>query len=229
MLQMEPIRRSQLTSQVIDRVKQYIQANHLQAGTRLPGERELARTLGVSRNVTREAVRALQATGILDIQPGNGAFVANFDYKEIAAHLNFAIGRQDHQFKHWVEARIVLERSVLDLAARKITPEQVQRLEAAIRRMECAESYEADAVADVEFHCGLVEITENPVLIELMSFLNRFFQEARRFKGERFGGADGHRQILDALQRGDGQEAGRLMEEHLRRWNQMSAREEKAI
>lgn len=218
-VQMEPIKRSQLTSQVIDRVKAYIKSNQLKAGMRLPGERELARTLGVSRNVTREAIRALQATGILDIQPGNGIFVADFDYGEIASHMNFAISRQENQFAHWVEARIVLEQGVLELVAQKITPAQIERLEEGIRRMECTESYEADEAADLEFHRALAEMTENPVLIEMTSFLTHFFREGRRLKGRQFGGAEGHRQIVEALKRRDGKEAGRLMREHLKRWS----------
>ncbi len=221
MLEMEPVKRSQLTTQVIDRIKQYIESNQLQAGAQLPGERELARTLGVSRNVTREAIRALQATGILDIRPGNGVFVADFNYGDITAHLSFAIGRQPREFRHWVEARAVMERAIVELATPRITPAQIERLEASIRQLDRAESFEADMAADLDFHRCLVEVTGNPVLMELMSFLAQFFQEARRLKGSRFGGVDEHRAVIAAIKRKDAKEAGRLMEEHVKRWNQV--------
>jgi DNA-binding FadR family transcriptional regulator len=222
MLEIEPVKRSQLTSQVIDRIKTYIESNQLEAGAKLPGERELARTLGVSRNVTREAIRALQATGILDIQPGNGVFVAEFDYGEITSHLSFAIGRKAQGFKHWVEARAAMERAIVELAVPRITPAQIERLEASIEQLDRAESFEEDMAADLEFHRCLVEVTGNPVLIELMSFLAQFFQEASRLKGSRFGGVDEHREVIAAIKQKNAKEAGRLMEEHIRRWNQVA-------
>lgn len=213
-----PVQRTQLTSQVIERVRSYIEDNNLNAGDKLPGERDLAKALGVSRNVTREALRALQATGILDIQPGNGAFVADFNYAEISGHLSFGIGRQPQQFKHWVEARAVIECAVMPIVAQYIKPSDLDKLEKTIIQMEQSESYDEDMAADLAFHRGLVEITLNPVLIEMVSFLGQFFSEASRIKGSSFGGADDHKKILDALRRKDADEAGRLMDAHIKTW-----------
>ncbi|MCC6424764.1 MAG: FadR family transcriptional regulator [Phycisphaerales bacterium] len=219
MLKMEPVKRSQLTSQVIERIKEYIQANRLEAGVQLPGERELTRALGVSRNVTREAIRALQATGILDVRPGNGVFVADFDYGEIASHMNFALSRRETEFRHWLQARIVLEEGILQVVVKMITPEQISELGAIVGRMEQTESYEDVALADMAFHHKLAQITGNPVLVEMMSFLTRFFKEGEQLRGSQFGGAEDHRKILEALKQRDGQEAGRLMKEHINLWN----------
>jgi DNA-binding FadR family transcriptional regulator len=101
-IEIAPVQRAQLTEQVIERIKEYIEANDLRPGAKLPGERELSQSLGVSRNVTREAIRALQATGILDIQPGNGIFVAEFGFEALANHFNFVIRSQQHQLQFLV-------------------------------------------------------------------------------------------------------------------------------
>lgn len=218
MLELQPVKRTQLTSQVIDQIKTYIAANGLSAGAQLPGERELARTLGVSRNVTREAIRALQATGILDIRPGNGIFVAEFDYGGITSHLSFAISRQEHEFKHWVEARAIMESAIIELATEHITPKQIKQLETLVDQLDRA-GHTDNISPDLAFHRQIVEITGNPVLIMLMSFLTQFFEEASKLKGLHFDGRNAHRQILEAIRQKKGKEAGRIMEAHIRCWN----------
>jgi DNA-binding GntR family transcriptional regulator len=62
--------------------------------------------------------------------------------------------------------------------------------------------------------------------MEMMNFLTEFFREATRINGSGFGGADEHRRILKAMKRKNGDEAGRLMEAHILRWNQMNPNKE---
>lgn len=221
----EPVHRAQLTEQVIERIKEYIEANDLLPGARLPGERDLAQSLGVSRNVTREAVRALQATGILEIQPGNGIFVAEFGFEALANHFNFVIRSQQHQMRHLVEARLVFENGILELAANRLTAADVKQLKKAARRIGNAKTREEDFAGELEFHQHLVHVTRNPVLMEFATFFNRFFLEGQTVIGSVFGTPESqkadeqeHLELIEALQRKDIAEAKAMLEKSIRRW-----------
>ena len=226
-ISMEPVQRSQLTEQVIERIKSYIEDNGLQAGAKLPGERDLAEALNVSRNVTREAVRALQATGILEIQPGNGIFVAEFGFEALANHFSFVIRCQKHQMQHLIEARVMFENGILELAAKRIQPHDIERLEQAARRIANTKTSEEDVQAEIEFHCLLVRITGNPILAEFSEFFNRFFREIHQLGGVRFNFPDSirrdeqeHWEIVQALKRKDVKRAQGISERSIRRWGE---------
>lgn len=221
-LEMEPVRRTPLPGQVMERIKQYIELHDLQPGARLPGERELAKALGVSRTVMREALQSLQAIGVLDIQPGNGVFVTAVSFENLTRHLGFAIQRQPHQMDHLVEARIIFERGVLELVAQNATPEQINSLEEVIKRMEKAATREEEFETDLEFHRRLVQMTNNPVLMEFTSLLTRFFREGREVVGQGKTiqeDAKEHRKLINALKKKEVARAQAILEKGIRAWN----------
>jgi DNA-binding FadR family transcriptional regulator len=224
-IEIAPVQRAQLTEQVIERIKEYIEANDLRPGAKLPGERELSQSLGVSRNVTREAIRALQATGILDIQPGNGTFVAEFGFEALANHFNFVIRSQQHQMQYLVEARLVFENGILELAADRLKPADIKQLQKAARGIGNAKTSEEDLATELEFHQYLVQVTGNPVLMEFATFFNRFFQEGQTVIGNVFGNRESqkadereHLELIEALQRKDIPAAKAMLESGVRRW-----------
>lgn len=224
-VEIAPVQRAQLTEQVIEHIKEYIEANDLRPGAKLPGERDLAKALGVSRNVTREAVRALQATGILEIQPGNGIFVAEFGFEALANHFTFVIRHQQHQMKHLIEARLMFENGILELVAGRLKPADIALLEKAAHRIGNAKNSEEDLAADLEFHEHLVHATGNPVLMEFATFFNRFFQEGQKVIGNVFGtpevqkaDAQEHLELVRALQQNDVLQAKAILEKSIRRW-----------
>lgn len=223
--EIQPVQRTQLTEQVIERIKGYIEANDLRSGARLPAERELAQALGVSRNVTREAVSALQATGVLEVQPGNGIFVAEFGFETLANHFNFVIGRQRHELKHLIEARVMFENGILELIAGRLTSEDVALLEQAANRIGSAKNSEEDMAAELAFHEHLVRATGNLVLMEFAPFFNHFFHEGQKAIGKVFGSPRArekdrqeHIELIRALQNNDVKLAKAVLEKSIRRW-----------
>ena len=81
------VTRERLYEQVADHVEELISTGKLNAGVRLPPERELAEKLGVARGVVREAVKVLEVRGLVAIQPGRGAFVVEDDTQSLSNHL----------------------------------------------------------------------------------------------------------------------------------------------
>lgn len=224
-LRIAPVQRIQLTEQVVERIKEYIEFNDLHSGAKLPGERDLASALGVSRNVTREAISALQATGVLEVQPGHGIFVAEFGFETLANHFNFVIRRQQHQLKHLIEARVMFEKGIIELVAGRLTAEDVALLEAAAERIGSAQNSEEDLAAELAFHEQLVRATGNPVLMEFSPFFNRFFDDGQKTLGKVFGSPRAqkkdrqeHIELIRALQDNDAPLAKAILEKSIRRW-----------
>lgn len=224
-MEIQPVRRSQLTEQVIERIKSYIDVNDLHPGMKLPAERDLAKSLGVSRTVTREAVRALEATGILNVQPGLGIFVSQFDLQILADHVGFAFKRQNQKLEHLIELRILFECGVIDLVVQRIDAGQIALLEALVQRLEQAKSIEEDLAADFEFHQHLLKITDNPLIMEFTTFLSRFFNEAIKIEGPIPHNAKKHRidvhehrAIVEALKQRDAATTKEVLEKSIRRW-----------
>ena len=74
---MEPIVRVPIVSQVEERIRELIDSKKYTEGMKLPTENELCQSMNVGRGTVREALRLLQAKGLVEIKPGRGAFVAS--------------------------------------------------------------------------------------------------------------------------------------------------------
>lgn len=218
-VELEAISNSPLTDVVIDRIKAYIDANDLLPGDRLPGERELAGALGVSRNVMREATRVLQATGLLEVQRGNGIFVSEVNFAGMTKHFGFGIKRQPNLMNNLIEARILFEKGILDMVGPSITPEQIAWLEEANVPLTADMTWQEAVDIDLEFHRRLVEMTANPILMEYVSLLIRFFEDAAVVSPEEATGpVQDHCEIIEALRQGDINQAKTSLERGIRRW-----------
>src|SRR5438067_5760864 len=102
-------------------VKGMILRGELQAGQKLPPERELAAQLGVSRSSLREAIRALIALNILESRHGNGTFVTSLDPELLAEPIDFVLKVNESALDALFEARKVVEAGVAALAAERAT------------------------------------------------------------------------------------------------------------
>ncbi len=217
---LEPVRRVNLTSQVMENVKAYIAANDLRPGDRLPTEKELTITLGVSRNILREALKSLQAVGLIEIKVGDGMYVSDFDYSSVVTHISFALSRNEHALTHFIEARLITEVGALDLVVARVTDEDIRMLEGLNQALEAADSVEAAAELDLKFHKALLATSGNPVVSEFGNFLGQFFMEARNLVGKeaKVHTSRTHRDLLDALVARDVERAKVIMRRHIQTW-----------
>ena len=172
-----------LSDQVIARLRQQITSGSWPVGSRIPPEPELVAQLGVARNTVREAVRALAHNGLLDIRQGSGTWVVATS--ELAGVMQRRFAATDP--RHVTELRGTLEAAAAGFAARRRTPEDLDRLDDLLAQREQAwASGDRDAFvdADTAFHLAVVAAAHNDVLMELYADLGQVIRDSLR---EHFG------------------------------------------
>ncbi|WP_426448151.1 FadR/GntR family transcriptional regulator [Paenibacillus sp. S-38] len=168
-----PVPRRSHYEEVTEQLKAQILQGRLEAGDRLPSTKEMSERFGVSRSVTREALSALKAMGLIEIRQGGACRVIGRGETGASAasapgHSPAALTLDRTALAHMLEARSMLEVSNAALAAAKRTDADLERLREALADMERAAACGAEAdEADLRFHTALARAGQNPVLLHV--------------------------------------------------------------
>ena len=209
-----------ITAQIRDRLVH----RSLQAGDRLPAERQLAGQFRVSRNTLREALRSLEIAGLVELKKGatGGAFIRQGGGEAAVAGLSDLFRMGAIRPEHLTEARILVGTEVTRLACKRRTRPDLAALEANVSAAEAAtEKRELARRAEInyEFHRLLARATKNPVLIVLTDALmemTRHFVETIGYQPNRYV-LPSRRRLLALLRDGDAEGAAKEMEQMLKR------------
>jgi GntR family transcriptional repressor for pyruvate dehydrogenase complex len=206
--------------QVVNHVRSLIENGTLQPGDKIPPERELARSLKISRASLRTGIGYLAAMGVMKIRHGVGTFVADGPPDLGKASLSF-MGAL-HGFQSWqmFEARILLESNLAALAAERGKEEHHAALAEEVAEMFAAVRSPSDyLIHDVLFHRIVAQASGNPILAAIMETVTSSMYDKRRKTVEHaidlHESAEMHRAIYRAIRAHDAEEARRLMEKHL--------------
>jgi DNA-binding GntR family transcriptional regulator len=203
---MASITRSVLSDQVKDHLLQEILAGHFAPGSRIV-ETRVARELGVSQAPVREALRDLEAVGIVEITAFQGARVRQPDNTELAEAYGI---------------RAELESYGARLALPRLSDADVEELQGYIDEMQRAASAGASlmqAHVDATFHARVIEIAANTTLQRVWRYLepmSRTYITVVTHRIDPHESADLHRPILDALRRRDADAATDAIHRHFR-------------
>lgn len=205
---------------IVQRFHELIQQGTLKHGAKLPAERVLAEQLSVSRGSVREAMRTLELQGLAVSKHGSGTFINTQSLDAVATLMTSSLGTDETQLRNIFEVRHLLEPQLAALAARRATPEDVERLgfilvEQARQIMEG----ETGVDADTEFHFALATATHNTALVKVVSAVEDVLRQSRDQSLQQPGrpqrSLDSHRDILEMVRAGDHQGARSAMEHHL--------------
>lgn len=215
-------KRESLHKQVADQLQELIVAESLLPGERLPGERELAARMGVSRTVIREAIRVLSDRGLVHVKSGCGTYVQEFSHKDAAASIELFLKLKysSHTFRDVYEVRRMIEVEAAALAAQRAEREDYRAMECAIAGMEAsADDPEAYTRQDVAFHTAVVAATHNDLLAVLSNpvsdLLTEVVRVSLRIPDAVEHGLAYHRRILGAIRSRDPEQARQAMLEHV--------------
>lgn len=152
----------------VDGVVKQMEANVLDTTwapqTRIPSERVLAATWGVSRSTIREATQRLSARGLLVSRHGSGVFVTDRLHTRLASPWSQLLADSPVRREETLEFRLVFECATASLAAERASSDELRLIGAIVARMREAVArgdVEAEAVADAEFHAALAAASHN--------------------------------------------------------------------
>jgi GntR family transcriptional repressor for pyruvate dehydrogenase complex len=208
---------------IVRQIREKIASGEYRPGDRLPTEREIVDSLGVNKASLREAFRVLEAEGLIISQQGNGRFV-KAPQAESFLRTNIVIGHLERsQVLDLLEAREAIESKIAELAAERATPEDIESLRTTLGHMRSKSDQPGEGpnlfVLDGTFHRILAEASQNFVFVSWVELSLDKLAETRRktlhLKTRRKALVKELQNILDAVERRDGQGAGSAMRCHL--------------
>lgn len=173
-----------VTDEAITGIKQMILSGQVRPGEKLPRETELATRLGLSRSSLREAVRALTLAGVLKTRQGDGTYVTSLEPRQLLETMGLAVDfMRDRTLVELFEVRRLIEPAATALAAGRMTPEGLSRLQDNVQRMDAAKTVEELVEADDEFHAEIALSTGNAALAAFLRNLYGRTLRARIWRG----------------------------------------------
>lgn len=191
-----------------EQIKQYILENGLEPGSKLPSEIEIAERIGVSRSVVREAMRSLEAVGVIETLHGSGRYLKGFDFENIAHNLAYSLVLDKVSLIDLLEVRRVIECSFLGQAVDSLDENDLRELRLILEQMHRrAENGEPFAEEDMNFHRKIFAKLSNRVAIRLLDvfwslFLTTLSKEML-FSENPLRTVEFHQSLLSAIEKRD--------------------------
>jgi GntR family transcriptional repressor for pyruvate dehydrogenase complex len=176
----EPVRRSRLSHQIVLQLCELIRAGRLQAGDRLPAERELAEQLRVSRSSLREALRTMEHAGLVESHHGGGTYVRDAVSWDAVSPLALVLRTTDDAVGDLWEIRLIVEPEIAARAALRATDQDLGALTTLLERQEAALERE-DVSLDIDrgFHIALAQASHNAVAVRVVELIGSLLLAGR--------------------------------------------------
>ena len=220
--------------QVVSDIRQRIESGQLKPGDRLPPERELAAQLGIGRSALREALRVLEAGGLLVLKKGKtgGAFISTGNASVVSDSMFDMFRLSSVSVEQAFEVRAWIQTGLVRAACQRATPEQIARLREnvlATKQLHEAGDVEQRRLVGVRFHNILAESTHNPVAVmtvrALTDTLTSLSTDLGSYPGPSF--YKDRLRFVDALEKRDEAAAQEAMAHILKATQQLYLRLEK--
>lgn len=225
-------KQNRIFEDVIQQVEEAIVRGEIKPGERLPAERELIKSLEVSRGTLRESLRVLEQKGLIEIKPGakGGIFVKQVNADQMSESLTLLIRSQQISLADLAQFREDLEGLVAFRAAERATPEDISELKELLEhsKVKFRAGAEGDTQAwhefmdlDKEIHLALARIAGNPLHHCFLETVHNNIQgpniriylskdaDTLKVSFEDTG------EMIEAVARGDAEEARRLAQDHV--------------
>ncbi|WP_343209304.1 FadR/GntR family transcriptional regulator [Anaerolentibacter hominis] len=214
---MENAAHKNITEQVVDYLKENIVNGMWKQGERISSENVLTEELQVSRASVRYAIQHLVAVGVLESFQGKGTFVKSIPVEDILTKIDKMYVNSD--MEQLLEFRVMIEVESCRLAARRITKEGLNELKIRlVNMMTSMHDKETFIHEDMEFHHAILRATGNRMIARSMELINREVTVQHQLFNTRDKMDQAimyHRDILAALEAGDGEAAAKHMSDHL--------------
>ena len=219
MVKLEPIEtQDRLYVRVARRIENLVSSGEVGAGDKLPSERDLAEMLQVSRPSIREAMIALEVSGVIEVRTGSGIYVADQSRRLSSRVADEGIGPFEI-----LEMRLLIEPETCALAAERISDDQLEQLRKIYNEMGRTNGTSEVEAFDSQFHNLIAEASENTAIARTLSWLWLLRDQSELSRGFHrlsieegvYPVLDEHTAIFKALEARNPDEARKAMREHL--------------
>ncbi|HEX2864652.1 MAG TPA: FadR/GntR family transcriptional regulator [Deinococcales bacterium] len=217
---MQRLKTVSLSSNILDALAVFVIETGLQPGDRLPAERSIAETLGVSRPIVREALGRWAALGVTETRNGRGTYLRTA-VTPGQTHLILTLPAERDRLLQVLEVRRALEAEAAALAAERATPEETEELVRLIGEVEAAYDRDGDAPSeDWAFHRAVYRAAHNDLFLQFIDnageLFHRFWENPLNQPDFARRGLPFHRRLVEAIQRRDPPAARACVEAILR-------------
>lgn len=203
---LKSIGQKSIVEQIINSLTESIIRGEYKSGTKLPSEFELMEEMQVSRNSLREAMKILSAMGIVEIRRGDGTYICSQANPTLFDKVIYSMIYDVSSSEELLELRQVLDEATVQMAAGKITSEEIAKLQKNINDMQEA-CNRSDVAAmqqcDMEFHKNLIDSCKNVFFVRIMKGVYTIFENSisENLKMEQLDSkaAEYHQRILDCV------------------------------
>lgn len=198
-------------------LERQIALGELAPGQKIPPEREIADTLGVSRSSVRDAMQELAHKGLVERRRGRGTVV--LDSRAGTSRLYGAMEEAERSVAQAIDLRQAIEPAIAERAAMRATPASLLQLKRALDASHPGLSSSEAVRHDYEFHLLIAQAAQNPLLAMLITTTEEWLGDVRRTshstRAGRSAAVAGHRRIYDAIAANDPAAARTAMVDHL--------------
>ena len=215
----EVVRRNKVYEEVAKQIERLI-LKKLKPGDKLPSERELAEMLQVSRSSIRDAIRGLELMGLVEPRQGAGTIVREISADTLVNPFANALKHKQALVGELLDFRKMLEPALASRAATRVSPEELAELEEILARQDKKLANGESTIAeDTEFHYAIALASGNSVVLKVLDILMDLLRDTRerslQVDGRPKKSLAGHRRILAAIKRQDGEAAKAAMRRHI--------------
>src|ERR1700722_3446840 len=215
----EVVRRNKVYEEVAKQIERLI-LKKLKPGDKLPSERELAELLQVSRSSIRDAIRGLELMGLVEPRQGAGTIVREISAELLVNPFANALKHRRELVGELLDFRKMIEPPLAARAATHASAEEISEMEEILQRQEKTQNQGDAAIAeDAEFHYSVALASGNSVVLKVIDTLMDLLRDTRerslQVEGRSQKSLAGHRRILAAIKRHDGEAAKNAMRRHI--------------
>ena len=210
--------RTKVSDQISGQLLEQIVSGEYAPGTQLPSERDIAELTGVSRVAVREGIGSLVARGIVSVKQGRGTIVNPVDEWNTLDPTTLLLIHGENAIVHLMEFRMLFEPEIAAMAAERITQEEIEALQK-LSELPEDDTIEQHAQRDTTFHLYIAKVSDNPVLLMVMTSVQELMNVNRRkafvVPGALAQARYWHQKIFQAIADHDPQAARQAMIEHM--------------
>lgn len=220
-MNMERIKKDNLPGKVIERIIELVKIGDIKPGDRLPSIRVISERMQIGQSSVREALKQLQIIGIVKTEQGKGTYIREKSgINSLSKPMGYLLSLQEPNILYFMEARKIVERGSVALAAKRATKDEIEKLDQIIYKLKkTIDDPESFARENVNFHLTIAEASKNPILPIFFNSVYELFlkeqQAVARVLDIESKSIDYHIKILNAIKERNVRKAVEEMTAHL--------------